>query len=70
MMEELKQDIKKFVQERDWDKYHSPKNLAIGVSVEAAELLEIFLWLTEEEGESLKQEQLSSLRDEIGDVMI
>jgi len=69
-MELLKAKIRKFVQERDWNKYHSPKNLAMGVSIEAAELLEVFLWLTEDESKSLTEDQLTSVKHEIGDVMI
>ena len=69
-MELLKEKIREFVRERDWDKYHSQKNLAMGVSVEAAELLEVFLWLTEDESKTLTEEQLTSVKHEIGDVMI
>jgi dCTP diphosphatase len=70
VMELLKEKIREFAKERDWDKYHSPKNLAIGVSVEAAELLEIFLWLTEDESKTLTEKQLTSVKHEIGDIMI
>ena len=45
-MEELIQKLREFTRERDWDKFHSPKNLAMALTVEAAELLEEFLWLT------------------------
>ncbi len=69
-MKLLKEEIRKFVKDRDWEKYHSPKNLAMGLSVEAAELLEIFLWLTEEESRGLTDDQLSHLKEEIGDIMI
>jgi|SRR4029453_15022258 len=69
-MELLKEKIREFARERDWDKYHSPKNLAMGVSVEAAELLEVFLWLTEDESKALTEEQLTNVKHEIGDVMI
>jgi dCTP diphosphatase len=69
-MKTLRKEISEFVKERDWDKYHSPKNLAIGLSIEAAELLEIFLWLTEEESKNLNKNQLASLKEEIGDIMI
>ena len=54
-MKLLKKEIKEFVKERNWDEYHSPKNLAIGLSIEASELLEIFLWLTEEESKNFQQ---------------
>ena len=69
-MESLREDIKKFAEERDWGKYHSPKNLAMALSVEASELLEIFLWLTETESQNLTKLQLKNLKEEIGDVMI
>ena len=51
-VENLKLVLKKFVNERDWEQFHSPKNLAIGLSVEASELLEMYTWLTDEESES------------------
>ena len=48
-IEELKQLMRAFVAEREWEKYHNPRNIACGVCVEAAELLEHFQWLTPEE---------------------
>jgi dCTP diphosphatase len=69
-MEPLKEQIELFAKERDWDKYHSPKNLAMGLSVEASELLEIFLWLSEEESKTLPESKLADLKQEIGDIMI
>lgn len=69
-MKSLIKEIKIFAKERSWEKHHSPKNLAIGLNVEAAELLEIFLWLTEEESKKLNESQLTNLKEEIGDVMI
>lgn len=48
-LKNLKTDLANFSSERDWDKFHTPKNLAAALSVEAAELLEIFQWLTDEE---------------------
>ena len=69
-MKLLKKEIKEFVKERNWDEYHSPKNLAIGLSIEASELLEIFLWLTEEESKKLNSKQRKNLKEEIGDILI
>jgi len=69
-MKELLLKIRQFVNKRDWKKYHSPKNLAIGLSVEAAELLEIFTWLSEEESYNLNENQLNHIKEEIGDIMI
>jgi NTP pyrophosphatase (non-canonical NTP hydrolase) len=59
-----------FVGERQWDQFHTPKNLAAALSVEAAELLECFQWLTPEESESIAGSRLDAVRDEIGDVLI
>lgn len=55
-------EIKKFRDARDWAKFHDPKNLAINLSVEAAELLEVFLWKSPEEID------LGRLKDELADV--
>ena len=48
---ELKEKIKEFCEERDWDQFHNAKDLAIALSVEASELLEIFTWKSPEEVE-------------------
>jgi dCTP diphosphatase len=69
-MESLKKEIRAFAKERDWEKYHSPKNLAMALAVESSELLEIFLWLTEEESKKLNENQFANLKEEIGDIMI
>lgn len=69
-MEKLIQKLREFAKERDWGKFHSPKNLAIALSVEAAELLEEFQWLTEEQSRQPDSERLSRIKDEICDVMI
>lgn len=62
--------IRKFNDEREWAQYHSPKNLASSLVIEAAELLEIFQWLTEEESADLNNEKRSKVEEEIGDVLI
>ena len=69
-MEDLRDAIRTFIEERDWEQFHSPKNLAMALSVEAAEILEHFQWLTEEQSENLPPEKLAEVREEIGDVMI
>ena len=48
-LDQILKELKNYSEERDWDKFHSPKNLAMALSVEASELVEIFQWLTEEE---------------------
>lgn len=62
--------LQNFADERDWNQFHSPKNLAIALSVEVSELLEEFQWLTEEQSRHLVPERLQKVREEIGDVMI
>jgi len=62
--------IKAFCAERDWERFHAPKNLAMALTVEAAELLEIFQWMSEDESRNLTPEKLERAREEIGDVMI
>ena len=69
-IDDLKHEIKEFIRERDWEQFHSPKNLAVGISVEASELLEIFTWLTDDESESLDPSKLSMVKDEVGDILI
>lgn len=69
-MEELKGDVKAFIEERDWAQFHSPKNLAMALSVEVSEVVEHFQWLTEEQSRALPPEKLAEIREEIGDVMI
>ena len=59
-----------FASERDWDQFHSPKNLASALAVEAAELLEPFQWLTEEQSRNLNETQLAAVTDELADVQI
>jgi dCTP diphosphatase len=56
-------------EERDWGRFHTPKNIAISLSVEAAELLEIFTWKTDKESRDLNQRDLSMVKAEIGDIL-
>lgn len=71
-IDELKQKITKFNNERDWQKYHTPKNLTISISVEAAELLEHFQWLDNKKIEKYLQnpERVKEIGAEIADVII
>jgi dCTP diphosphatase len=69
-LENLRSAIRTFIRERDWEQFHSPKNLAMSLSVEVAEVVEHFQWLTEEQSKNLPPEKLGEVRDEIGDVMI
>ncbi len=69
-MNNLRDAIRAFIEERDWNQFHSPKNLAMALSVEVAELVEHFQWLTEDQSRNLSPEKLTRVRQEIGDVMI
>jgi len=69
-MEELVKKLRAFAEERDWDQFHSPKNLSMALAVEVAELIEHFQWLTEEQSRNLKPETLKQVREEIGDIQI
>lgn len=66
----LQEKLQAFADERDWDQFHSPKNLSMALSVEASELLECFQWLSEEQSINLSEKQLDSVTDEIADVQI
>ena len=66
----LKLQLRQFAADRDWNQFHSPKNLASALAVEAAELLEPFQWLTEEQSRNLSPETLQAVRREIADVLI
>jgi len=69
-MKSLQEQVANFAKERDWEKYHSPKNLAMALSVEVSELLEIFLWLSDKESQKLPEDKLNNLKEEIGDIII
>ncbi|MFT3897827.1 MAG: nucleotide pyrophosphohydrolase [Thermomonas sp.] len=69
-IESLRSKLREFAKERDWDKFHSPKNLAAALSVEAAELLEHFQWLTEGESASLSEGKRREVSEELADVFL
>jgi dCTP diphosphatase len=66
----LKARLAAFAAERDWEKFHSPKNLAMALSVEVAELVEEFQWLTEEQSMVLDAQRHERVRLEMADVFI
>ncbi len=71
-IEDLQQRLREFAAARDWQPYQTPKNLAMAMVVEAAELVEIFQWLTPEESLSLREDEArqTHLGEEIADVML
>lgn len=68
-LDELRNALRQFADERDWNRFHSPKNLASALAVEAAELLERFQWLTEDESRALPPAELEKVRQEMADVL-
>jgi dCTP diphosphatase len=68
--DELLEDVRSFVAERDWEQFHAPKNLACALAVEAAELLEHFQWLTEEQSRQLPPDQHEEASLEAADVFL
>jgi len=69
-LSQLKEKLRKFAKERDWDQFHSPKNLSMALSVEAAEIVEHFQWLSEEQSNNLPQEKLTDVESELADTFI
>lgn len=69
-MDKLIEQIRNFNKERDWEQYHTPKNLSMALMVEAGELAEHFQWLTQDQSKTLNNETLEKVREEIGDVLI
>jgi NTP pyrophosphatase (non-canonical NTP hydrolase) len=69
-LDDLTTRVRQFADERDWQQFHSPKNLASALIVEAAELLEHFQWLTASESESLDAGKRAEVELEMADVLI
>src|SRR6185369_12236223 len=67
---ELQDAVEAFVAERDWAQFHSPKNLAMSVAIEAAEIMEHFQWCTAEESSAIAAGKRTMVANEIGDVLI
>lgn len=69
-LEKIKQRLRDFAGERDWDQFHSPKNLSMALIAEAAELVEHFQWLTEKQSSELTSDKLLAVEQEIADIQI
>jgi len=69
-MDELIQRLREFNRERDWEQFHSPKNLAMCLAAEVGELLEPFQWLSEQQSRDLSPAKRAAVEEEIGDVTI
>jgi dCTP diphosphatase len=66
----LRDTLRKFAADRDWDQFHSPKNLAIALSVEASELLEHFQWLSDADSSALSPDKRAKVTQEVADVLL
>jgi len=69
-LNELKLRLRDFAEARDWDQFHSPKNLSMALSAEVAEILEHFQWLTEEQSKTLPKDKLAEVETELADTLI
>ena len=67
----IQEKISQFAREREWERFHTPKNIAMALSVEASELLELFQWLTEDEAKNIMQtEKSTQVRHELADTAV
>ena len=69
-LETLKQSMREFADTRDWNQFHSPKNLCMALSVEVSEITEHFQWLTEEQSRNLGQDKLEEVANELADTLL
>lgn len=69
-LEDISNRARRFAQARDWEQFHSPKNLSMALGVEVAELMEHFQWLTEAQSATLAPEVLAAVREEIADIQL
>ena len=69
-VERLKGEVARFIEERDWAQFHSPKNLSMALMVEVAELMEHFQWLTEAQSGNLAAEKKAVVAEELADILL
>lgn len=69
-LQRLREMMADFVRERDWDQFHTPKNISMSIAIEAAELMEHFQWLTVEQSKNLAPEALAEIGEELADIVI
>jgi dCTP diphosphatase len=70
-IEQMKEQIRLFAWQRNWQQFHSPKNLAMGIAIEAGELMEHFQWIDESASRAIQEDpqQIARVRDELADVL-
>jgi len=69
-LSDLTEDLRRFAAARDWDQFHTPKNLAMALAVEASEIVEHFQWLTGEQSQRLEEETKNRVALEMADVLL
>jgi dCTP diphosphatase len=69
-IEKIQKILSEFAKEREWEQFHTPKNLTMALSVESSELVEIFQWLTPEQSSNLTDKQKVLVKEEIADIAI
>ncbi|MCP3177513.1 nucleotide pyrophosphohydrolase [Desulfuromonas sp. KJ2020] len=69
-LQDLKEKMADFVRERDWEQFHTPKNLSMSIAIEAGELMEHFQWLTVEQSKNLSPAALQDIGEELADIVI
>jgi len=69
-LDDLRNQLREFARARDWEQFHSPKNVAMAMIVEAAELVEHFQWLTEAQSQALEPEKREQVAQELADVFL
>ena len=70
LIDDLQRRLRDFAAERDWEQFHTPRNLAAALSVEAAELLEHLQWLTDEQSRTLDDAKRTAVGEELADVLL
>ncbi len=70
-IQELKNQVSKFVQEINWEEFHNPRNLSMNIAIKSSELMEIFQWLNEKESwDIMSSSEATHLEEELADVMV
>ena len=69
-LEKFRLQLRQFAEKRDWEQFHSPKNLSMALSVEVAEVVEHFQWITEEQSKNLPNDKLEEVATELADTLI
>lgn len=69
-LQQLKLKMAAFVRDREWEQFHTPKNLSMSIAIEAAELMEHFQWLTVEQSRNLDPSSLEDIGEELADIVI